>query len=121
MTETCIRSYVTSQCAAVNRAGALKISSADQPPAPFRVRTMYGRSTYISPLPAGFVAAAEFYDFAPMSCVCLGCLVGEDQRKRTYAHGVRSRRRSAKDDRLQPTHLHSCAPLSPLIAAVHSL
>lgn len=52
---------------------------------------MYGRSIHISPTPAGFVAAAEFYDFAPMSCNCCTFLVSEDQRKRTYAHVYENR------------------------------
>jgi hypothetical protein len=61
---------------------------------------MYGKSTFITPTPAGFVAAAEFYDFAPNSCICHQPCVGEDQRKRTYAHGTRV-----------------CAPLRPLCRA----
>ena len=44
---------------------------------------VYGTSTYIDEQGKA-VAAAEFYDFAPCDCVCLGCFVPEAQKKRTF-------------------------------------
>ena len=54
--------------------------------------SVYGSSKFLSPTPAepaaGFVAAAQFYeyDFAPSPCVCCACLVPEVQKKRMYVH-----------------------------------
>jgi hypothetical protein len=66
---------------------------------------MYGKSTFMTPKPAGFVYAAEFYDFAPTSCICLKHFISEDQRKRTYAHGTRggSRERASAATRPPPS------------------
>ena len=44
---------------------------------------VYGTSTYIDEQGKA-TAAAEFYDFAPCGCVCLGCFVPEAQKKRTF-------------------------------------
>ena len=44
---------------------------------------VYGTSTYIDEQGKA-TAAAEFYDFAPCVCVCLGCFVPEAQKKRTF-------------------------------------
>ena len=47
---------------------------------------VHGMSKYLAPNPAGFVAASQFYDYAPAPCVCLGFLVPAAQKKRMYAH-----------------------------------
>ena len=53
--------------------------------------SIHGSSKYLSPTPAGFVAAAQFYDFAPAPCICCACLVPEAQQKRMYAHVYENR------------------------------
>jgi hypothetical protein len=44
---------------------------------------VYGSSAFIDEQGKA-VAAAEFYDFAPCVCCCLGWLVPEAQKKRTF-------------------------------------
>jgi hypothetical protein len=38
---------------------------------------IYGTSAAIGPVPAGFVAAADFYNFAPMPYCCCEFLVSD--------------------------------------------
>merc|ERR1719409_1761527 len=45
----------------------------------------HGTDPFISPVPAAYVGAAEFYDFAPASCTCYDCLNAKTQKTRTYA------------------------------------
>lgn len=43
----------------------------------------HGTSEFTKP-DAGFIAGAEFWDFAPAPCSCYGCFVPEAQKKRTF-------------------------------------
>mmetsp|Transcript_2417 Transcript_2417/g.7076 ORF Transcript_2417/g.7076 Transcript_2417/m.7076 type:complete len:220 (+) Transcript_2417:79-738(+) len=52
---------------------------------------VHGTSQFLQPQPAGFVAAAEFMDFAPAPNLLCGCLAGEAQKKRLYAHVYENR------------------------------
>lgn len=53
---------------------------------------IHGTSRYLSPTTgAQLIAEAEFTDFAPNPCVCLGCCVPDEQRKRTYVRVFENR------------------------------
>jgi len=55
---------------------------------------MYGSSSRIDPVHTRLCAKAEFEDFAPMPCVCLGPCVADAQRERQYAHVYENRMES---------------------------
>jgi hypothetical protein len=52
---------------------------------------MYGSSSRIDPVHTRLCAKAEFEDFAPMPCNCLGFCVADAQRERQYAHVYENR------------------------------
>lgn len=52
---------------------------------------IYGSSSRIDPVHTRLCAKAEFEDFAPMPCNCLGFCVADAQRERQYAHVYENR------------------------------